>query len=189
MDAEPGMTTVRMGYVGVSREVREEEGVLVEGGSLHGSWRPGKGGELPLYTSVPELLAPPVQVIHFTAEGWICYPLAVLGRKPHQQNPLILLPYKVDPLAGVGKSSCFLYNILEQVDFSLPDFAPFLLSWFGHPWLYAAIQQKLIEGLSVPGSVLGVNDCLGGAGGAGVCVCGVVLMFCACSLSTRWVTP
>lgn len=52
------MAAVRMGYVGVSREVREEEGELVEGGSLHGSSRPGKGGELPLYPSVPELLTP-----------------------------------------------------------------------------------------------------------------------------------
>lgn len=48
--------------------------------------------------------------------------------------------------------------MIEQVGLPLPDFACFLLlSSLIHPWLYSDVQQKCIEDLFVPGSVLEVN--------------------------------
>lgn len=45
--------------------------------------------------------------IHFTARGWLGCP-SDQGRKHHRQNPLLLLPYNVDPLAAIAKGTFFI---------------------------------------------------------------------------------
>lgn len=110
--------------MGISGEVREAEGAL---GSVF-EWKLmlWQRGKLPLVSLCARTSCPWSMVSTSRPEAGSAAP-SDQGRKHHRQNPLLLLPYNVDPLAAIAKGTYFLYNAMGQLDFPLPDFARFLL--------------------------------------------------------------